>query len=201
MRRNFSVRPYRTGDATQVERLYASVSNPYRPEDADAVVTMQRRALRAQAAGARWSPLTAEASYVGEQAHLAFWVAVAMDGTANEVIGSLGLRRVGDDQTVRSDTAESSGLPAVDDWVASGEVGEMRRLRVAVEWRRCGVATALTRQSIAAAVESLRLRSLVLNTTAAQLPALAFYHRLGFQELGRSYLGAYELVWMHLAVS
>jgi ribosomal protein S18 acetylase RimI-like enzyme len=70
-------------------------------------------------------------------------------------------------------------------------VGEIRRLRVA---------TALTRQLIAVSVESLRLRGLVLNTTSAQIPALAFYRRLGFQELGRSYLGSYELVWMHLQI-
>jgi len=54
----------------------------------------------------------------------------------------------------------------------------------------------LTLELITASVESLRFRSLVLNTTAAQIPALAFYRRIGFQEVGRSYLGAFELVWM-----
>jgi ribosomal protein S18 acetylase RimI-like enzyme len=199
MSRSFSVRPYCADDATQIERLYESVSNPYRSEDAEHVLAMQRRALSAQAAGERWTPLVADESYVGEQAHLAFWVAVAMNGMPNELIGTLGLRRVGDKQTVRSDTVERSGLPAIDHWIASGDVGELRRLRVAYEWRRRGVATALTRHLIAA-IDSLGLRSLVLNTTAAQIPALAFYRRLGFQELGRSYLGAFELVWMHLQV-
>ena len=79
-------------------------------------------------------------------------------------------------------------------------MGEIRRLRVALEWRRRGVATALTRQLITASVDSFRLRSLVLNTTSAQIPALALYRQLGFQELGRSYLGAFELVWMHLQI-
>lgn len=78
------------------------------------------------------------------------------------------------------------------------QVGEIRRLRVAHEWRRHGVVTALTRELIAASVETLGLSGLVLNTTAAQIPALAFYRALGFQELGRSWLAAYELVWMHL---
>ncbi len=41
-----------------------------------------------------------------------------------------------------------------------------------------------------------RFHSLVLNTTAAQAPALALYRQFGFHELGRSYLGSYELVWM-----
>jgi len=54
---------------------------------------------------------------------------------------------------------------------------------------------------IASSVESHRLSGLVLNTTSAQIPALAFYSRFGFQELGRSYLGAYELVWMYLRLS
>ena len=42
------------------------------------------------------------------------------------------------------------------------------------------------------------LGGLVLNTTAAQLPALALYRSLGFREIGRSYLDVYELVWMRL---
>ena len=42
------------------------------------------------------------------------------------------------------------------------------------------------------------LRTLVLNTTAAQLPALALYRGLGFREIGRSYLDLYELVWLCL---
>jgi hypothetical protein len=51
----FSVRPYRAQDALKVERLYVSVANPYRQEDADNVLSMQRRALRAQDRGAkRW---------------------------------------------------------------------------------------------------------------------------------------------------
>jgi GNAT superfamily N-acetyltransferase len=201
MSRSFAVRPYRATDATHVARLYASVANPYRPEDADHELSMQRRARRAQATGERWSPLIAEESNVEEEAHLAFWVATTMNRRPNELIGTLGLRRVGDEQTVRSDTAEWSGLPAIGDWIASGTVGEIRRLRVAHEWRRRGVATALTRALIASSVESHRLRGLILNTTSAQIPALAFYGRFGFQELGRSYLGTYELVWMYLTLS
>jgi ribosomal protein S18 acetylase RimI-like enzyme len=49
-------------------------------------------------------------------------------------------------------------------------------------------------------IYSFGLRSLVLNTTVAQLPALALYRKLGFNELGRSYLGSYELVWMQRLV-
>jgi hypothetical protein len=42
------------------------------------------------------------------------------------------------------------------------------------------------------------LRSLVLNTTSAQPPALALYASLGFREIGRSHLDVYELVWLRL---
>jgi hypothetical protein len=49
---------------------------------------------------------------------------------------------------------------------------------------------------VTSSISTFGLRSLVLNTTAAQIPALALYHKLGFHELGRSFLGSYELVWM-----
>jgi hypothetical protein len=43
-------------------------------------------------------------------------------------------------------------------------------------------------------------QALVLNTTSAQLPALALYGKLGFAEVGRCFLGPYELVWMRRIV-
>lgn len=108
--RTFSVRPYCAADAPRVKRLYASVADPYRPEDADAVGEKQRRALRAEETGQRWSPLMTDEPYAGEHAHLAFWVAIAMDSPDTEVIGTVGLRKVGDEATARTDTAESSGF-------------------------------------------------------------------------------------------
>jgi ribosomal protein S18 acetylase RimI-like enzyme len=59
------------------------------------------------------------------------------------------------------------------------------------------VATALMRELMSFSAKD-GLRSLVLNTTAAQLPALSLYAGLGFREIGRSYLDVYELVWMQL---
>jgi len=116
-----------------------------------------------------------------------------------EIIGTVGLRRVGSAETSAADTAEHSGLSAVQLGAPAPRVGEVRRLRVAAAWRRRGVATALLRELIDWAARH-QLASLVLNTTSAQGPALALYARLGFQEIGRSYLGEYELVWMHLLV-
>jgi GNAT superfamily N-acetyltransferase len=44
-------------------------------------------------------------------------------------------------------------------WIDSGNVGEVRRLRVAPEWRRCGLATALMQELIAevAVIEDYRV--------------------------------------------
>jgi hypothetical protein len=105
---------------------------------------------------------------------------------------------VGDIRTSAPDTVEFSGLLSVNEWVRTADMGEVRRLRVAPKWRRRGVATALMRGLIRWSI-ARGLRSLVLNTTAAQLPALALYRSLGIREIGRTYLGVYELVWMIFA--
>jgi GNAT superfamily N-acetyltransferase len=157
---------------------------------------MQQRARQAQVAGNRWSPLRTDERPVSEAAHLAFWVAVS-GGADDEIIGTVGLRRVGDSETAGSDTAEESCLPWAEDWVRSGDVGEVRRMRVAPEWRRHGVGTALMQHLTRHAHQVLEFHRLVLNTTSAQRPALTLYEKLGFQELERSYLGPYELIWLH----
>jgi len=132
-----------------------------------------------------------------EADHLAFWVAVVGGQPVEEIIGTVGLRRVGSAETSAADTAEHSGLSEVQLGGPAPHLGEVRRLRVAPAWRRRGVATALMRVLIGWAARH-QLSSLVLNTTSAQGPALALYASLGFQEIGRSYLGVYELVWMRL---
>jgi ribosomal protein S18 acetylase RimI-like enzyme len=80
------------------------------------------------------------------------------------------------------------------------DLGEVRRLRVDPEWRRRGLATALMAQLVEFAARQEGMRALVLNTTAAQVPALRLYQRLGFVEVGRTYVGAYELVWMRRSI-
>jgi hypothetical protein len=39
---------------------------------------------------------------------------------------------------------------------------------------------------------------IVVQTTAPQLLALNLYRKLGFAEMGRCYVGPYELVWSEL---
>jgi ribosomal protein S18 acetylase RimI-like enzyme len=197
MTQEFRVRRLRPGDAVQLEALYARTRNPYREEDAGAVEAMHRLALLARETGCRWSALPPEARNVSDAEHRAFWVAVPLANEMPEIIGTVGLRMVGDNRSADADTVESSGLPSAEKWAQTADVGEVRRLRVLPEWRRRGVATALMSELISWSATA-GLRGLVLNTTAAQLPALALYRSLGFREIGRSYLDVYELVWMHL---
>src|SRR5437899_620804 len=175
----FVIRPYRPADSAELRRLYARLGNAYRLEDDTEVAEMRARALRAQQTGDRWSAPIPDEPYVQEAAHLAFWVAVAITGAPDQVVGTVGLRRVGDASTTASDTAENSLLSLAQTWIEVGNVGEVRKLRVAYEWRRCGLATALMQELVNSSISSFGLRTLVLNTTAAQVPALALYHKLG----------------------
>ncbi len=102
---------------------------------------MQLRVLHAKETSVHWLPIRTDEPHVTESAHPAFWVAtVGTSEGGDEIIGSLGLRVVGDAKTATADTAEISGLPAAETWTEAGDVGEVRRLRVAPEWRRRGVA-------------------------------------------------------------
>lgn len=194
---DFCIRRLRSDDEVQLQALYARTRNPYRQEDAAEVSAMHRRAVQARETGHLWSALPREAQHVPDAEHRAFWVAETAANGSAEIIGTVGLRIVGDGDTADVDTVAFSGLLAVDEWIRTARVGEVRRLRVAPEWRRRGVATALMRELISWSASS-GLRTLVLNTTAAQLPALALYRGLGFREIGRSYLDVYELVWLCL---
>ena len=89
------------------------------------------------------------------------------------------------------------GLPLCREWRLRNDVAELKRLRVADDvWRR-GVGARLTQ----AVIDWCRVhgfRTLVLNTTTPQKPAIALYKKLGFREAARTFLDKYELVWLRL---
>ena len=165
------IRQYRPEDAPLLRRLYTRLGTPYRVEYDTEVADMHARALRAQQTGDRWSAPIPDEPSVEEAAHLAFWVAVAITRATDEAVGTVALRQVGDASTIASDTAENSLLPQARSWIEAGNVGEVRKLRVAHEWRRHGLATTLMQELVNSSICSFGFRSLVLNTTAAQIPA------------------------------
>jgi len=109
MTEEFRVRRLRPEDDVQLEALYARTRNPYREEDAGAVEAMHRLALLARETGCRWSALPPEARNVSDAEHRAFWVAVPLANEMLEIIGTVGLRIVGDN---RSDNRAAAGACA-----------------------------------------------------------------------------------------
>lgn len=155
---------------------------------------MYARAMQAQRTSDRWVAPRPGIDRIDDIAgsYAAFWVAVAGDHDIQDIVGMIGVRR-------GVDPGEVGDPACLVRWRARDDVAELRRLRVAPEhWRR-GVGAALT----SAVIDWARAngyRSLVLNTTAPQTPARRLYERLGFEEIGRSFLGQYELVWYELGL-
>ncbi len=187
----FTIRPYRRTDLPAVEALDARVQ-PYRPEDQPEVEAMFVRAAAARRAGDRWVALEAVAGDPGpiEAAYDAFWVATTAGGEVAGIVGVAPFGRLSDGL---------GGLPEMTAWRQAGDVAELLHLRVASERRRHGIGAALCHTVIDWSGRH-GFRSLVLNTTSPQAPALALYAALGFGQAGRSYLDKYELVWHQLAL-
>ncbi len=82
---------------------------------------------------------------------------------------------------------------------ARDDVAELKRLRVADDVRRRRVGTRLT-QAVIDWCRAHGFRTLVLNTTTPQKPAIALYEKLGFREAERTFLDKYELVWLRLGI-
>jgi hypothetical protein len=114
-------------DKVQLQALYAGTRNPYREEDAAEVLAMNRRAIHARETNDRWSALPSQGHHVTDAEHRAFWVAEALANGSPELLGTVGLRIVGDSNTTDADTFELSGLPSLDEWMQAESIGEVRR--------------------------------------------------------------------------
>ena len=189
------IRPRRSADLAQAEALWSGVV-PYRPGDEAEVERMYERAHRARDAGdPRWMRGAASAlkGYAVELS-LAGWVAVAPSNTgADRIVGVVDVVGIGAIPDM------PPAVPLAQEWRGRRDVAQLTRLSVEPElWRR-GVATKLSQTAIEWCLEH-DYRTLVLNTTPPQTPALSLYRKLGFREAGRSFLDKYELVWLELTL-
>ena len=167
--------------------------NPYRPGDEAEVEAMYERANRAKDTGdRRWKALGASAPHDVIHDASASWVAAVPAKCGEE-------RIVGTVQVICPTTLADMppDLPLNSEWRLRDDVAELKRLRVADDMRRQGVGTRLT-QAVIDWCRAHGFRTLVLNTTTPQKPAIALYKRLGFRELEHTFLGKYELVWLRL---
>ena len=191
------IRSCRSDDLAQVEALWERVP-PYRPEDQAAVEAMYQRAGQArEAEDSRWMPRTpaAAAPESAADADSTVWVAVLhVDSGADQVVGFAEASPAG------AVSQMSPTMPLGREWRNRNDVAELRRLSVAPELWRQGIGTQLSQTAIGWCRDS-EFRTIVLNTTSAQGPALALYRKLGFREAARSFLGEFELVWFELELS
>ena len=184
----------RSADRPQVEALWKGLS-PYRPGDEPEVEAMYERALRARDAGdSRWKSLEAMESDDLPPGCLENWVAVEQSGRGED-------RVVGTVQVV-SPTALSempADHPLSRELRLRDDVAELRLMRVAEDVWRQGIGTRLAEFAIDWC-RSRGIRTLVLNTTTPQRPAIGLYQKLGFREVGRTFLDRYELVWLRVGL-
>ena len=156
---------------------------------------MYDRALRARDGGdSKWKSLEAMESDDLQPSCLENWVAVAPSGSGED-------RVVGTVQVV-SPTALSempTDHPLSRELRLRDDVAELRLMRVAEDMWRQGIGIRL----VEVAIDWSRhhgIRTLVLNTTTPQKPAISLYHKLRFREAVRTFIDRYELVWLRLEV-
>ena len=186
------IREMRPSDEPQAQALWKGMC-PYRPGDEAEVEAMHERANRARDAGdRRWRALGASGPDDSVQDASASWVAtVPAKGGEGRVVGTV--QAIG--PTPLSEMPPD--LHLCREWRLRDDVAELKRLRVADDMRRQGVGSQLTR-AVIDWCQAHGFRTLALNTTTPQKPAIALYEKLGFRKAGRTFLGKYELVWLRL---
>ena len=181
-----TIRKMRLADRPQAEALWKGLS-PYRPGDEPEVEAMYERTLRARDAGdSRWKSLEAMESDDLPPSYLENWVAVVPSESGEDrVVGTL---------QIVSPTALSempTDHPLSRDLRLRDDVAELRLLRVSEDMWRQGIGTQLAE----IAIDWCRDRgdrTLVLNTTTPQKPAIGLYLKRGFHEAARTFIDRYE---------
>lgn len=116
---------------------------------------------------------------------IAFWVA-EIDG---EIVGMAGVVTAGEDVPA----------PVLSGIASRGNAIRLTRMRIAPEWQRRGIGSRLV-DAVLAWVRDRGYTHVVLETTAGQAAAIALYRRHGFEEVTRSTLGPWVLIWMRHAI-
>ena len=186
------VRAMRPDDRPQAEALWKGLS-PYRPGDEAEVEAMYERALRARDTGdTNWKSMEAMKSDALAQSCSTNWVAVASPGSGEgRIVGTVQVDSPATLSEMPTDSPLSRDLRLRDD------VAQLRVMGVAEDMWGQGIGTQLGELVI----DWCRLhgiRTLVLNTTTPQKPAIGLYNKLGFYEMARTFLDRYELVWFRL---
>ena len=186
------VRAMRPDDRPQAEALWKGLS-PYRPGDEAEVEAMYERALRARDAGdTNWKSIETMESDSLARSCSTNWVPVVPPGSGEgRIVGTVQVVSPAALSEMPTDSPLSRDLRLRED------VAELRCMRVAEDMRGQGIGTQLADLVI----DWCRLhgiRTLVLNTTTPQKPAIGLYNKLGFCEIDRTFLDRYELVWFRL---
>ena len=98
---------------------------------------------------------------------------------------------------VMSARARKADVATAREWTSSDRVAVLEQMRVDPDYYRRGIGTRLA-ETVIGWCRANGYRTLVLNTTSAQLPALALYRKVGFREAFTSFIGKYELVWFEM---
>ncbi len=160
-----SIRPYEPADQPQIDWLYART-----PPAGQIAVQAQIVPVDLQ-------------QIVSHYAH--FLVATQMQRGTEAIVGMLGIEKVGVHGSVPL-VPSAFDLPS--------RTGRLRHVAVAPERWHTGIGRHLVDTAIAWLGEH-GYEAVILETTPQQEAAVALYLDTGFQEIGRSMVGIYELIW------
>ena len=181
------IRSYVPGDLDKTRTLWSTVP-PYRPGDEAETQAIYNRALAAREASDRWISL----KDVSDPVRSAGWVVVSASPSGMDRV--VGFVEVAGESAFRQ---MPQNMPLANEWRQRDDLAQLTRLSVHPAVWRSGVGTRLVETAIEWCREE-GFRTVALNTTSPQKPALQLYRKLGFREVGRSFLDRYELVWLEL---